>query len=66
MRLNRFFLMNFIFLFTGYSKQPPPPNSGAANDPWADFNQTSKGFDSSSDDSDDDTMKRKIKVEIFF
>ena len=47
----------------GYSKQPPPPNTGGANDPWADFNQT-KGFDSSSDDSDDDNMKRKIKVEI--
>ena len=57
-------MWNKSFGFLGYSKQPPPPNSGAANDPWADFNQTSKGFDSSSDDSDDDTMKRKIKVRI--
>ena len=49
----------------GYSKQPPPPTSGGrGNDPWSDFNNQSKGFDSSSDDSDDDTMKRKIKVEI--
>jgi len=46
----------------GYSKQPPA-SSASANDPWSDFNQT-KTFDSSSDDSDDDTSKRKIKVSI--
>jgi len=46
----------------GYSKQPPA-SSTSANDPWSDFNQT-KTFDSSSDDSDDDTSKRKIKVSI--
>jgi len=46
----------------GYSKQPPA-SSASVNDPWSDFNQT-KTFDSSSDDSDDDTSKRKIKVSI--
>ena len=45
----------------GFSKQPPPPSSG--NDPWSDFNQA-KNFDSSSDESEDERSKRKIKVSI--
>ncbi len=45
----------------GYSK--PPRQSTSNQDPWADFNQ-SKSFYSSSDDSDDETTRRKIKVEI--
>ena len=37
----------------GFSRQPPPRGSGrdGGDDPWADFNQPSKNFYSSSDDS---------------
>lgn len=47
----------------GYSMQPNPGGSGGPSDPWADFNQPSKSFYSSSDESDDET-KRKIKINI--
>ena len=33
----------------GFSKQPA--NSSSIDDPWADFNQPTKNFDSSSDES---------------
>ena len=44
----------------GYSKQPSRIN----HDPWLDLHQSKNHFYSSSDDSDDDTSKRGIKVSI--
>ena len=48
----------------GYTKQPPS-NPGVNNhDPWLDFQQSKNHFYSSSNDSDDEASKRKIKVSI--
>ena len=47
----------------GYSKQPSA-KAGVNHDPWFDFHQSKNHFYSSSDDSDDDASKRKIKVSI--
>ena len=44
----------------GCSKQPSRIN----HDPWLDLHQSKNHFYSSSDDSDDDTSKRGIKVSI--
>ena len=47
----------------GYSKQPPS-NAEVNHDPWLDFHQSKNHFCSSSDDSEDDALKQKIKVSI--
>ena len=47
----------------GYSKQPPS-NAEVNHDPWLDFHQSKNHFYSSSDDSEDEASKRKIKVSI--
>ena len=48
----------------GYTKQPPSNPEVNNHDPWLDFQQSKNHFYSSSDDSDDEASKRKIKVSI--
>ena len=50
----------------GFSKRPGATGGRGAgsSDPWADFNQPTSNFYSSSDDSGDEDGKKKIKVEI--